>query len=88
MALLPPIPFPPRWPAPQVGVPLSRIFIINPKGELRRASSTMQSSTWSSLSAINDLVHQVFAPLQLQQQQEGGYCRWVYQPCKTIRVER
>ena len=53
-------------------MPLSRIFIINPKGELRRASSTMQSSTWSSLSAINDLVHQVFAPLQLQQQQEGG----------------
>jgi hypothetical protein len=45
-------------------VPLSRIFIINPKGEIKKASSTVQSSTWSSLRAINELVHQVFPPLR------------------------
>jgi hypothetical protein len=43
-----------------VGVPLSRTFIINPKGQLVKASSTVQSSTWSSLSAINELVEEVF----------------------------
>jgi hypothetical protein len=47
-----------------VGVPLSRIFIINPKGEIKKASSQVQSSTWSSLRAINELVHQVFPPLR------------------------
>ncbi len=47
----------------QVGVPLSRIFTINPKGQIQKASSAVQSSTWSSLSAINDLVDEMFPPL-------------------------
>lgn len=50
----------PGAPCREVGVPLSRTFIINPKGQLVKASSTVQSSTWSSLSAINELVEEVF----------------------------
>jgi hypothetical protein len=50
-----------------VGVPLSRTFTINPKGQIQKASTAVQSSTWSSLSAINDLVDEMFpALLQLQ----------------------
>ncbi|GFH31810.1 LNS2 domain-containing protein [Haematococcus lacustris] len=40
----------------EVGVPLGRIFIINPKGELRRTGLAVQSSTWGSLPAVNELV--------------------------------
>jgi hypothetical protein len=50
-----------------VGVPLSRTFTINPKGQIQKASTAVQSSTWSSLSAINDLVDEMFPALQLLQ---------------------
>eukprot|EP00878_Enallax_costatus_P027700 GHUV01029845.1.p1 GENE.GHUV01029845.1~~GHUV01029845.1.p1 ORF type:complete len:237 (+),score=132.32 GHUV01029845.1:84-794(+) len=46
-----------------VGVPVSRTFTINPKGQIQKASTALQSSTWSSLSAINDLVDEIFPPL-------------------------
>jgi hypothetical protein len=46
-----------------VGVPLARTFTINPKGHIQKACSAVQSSTWSSLSAINELVHELFPPL-------------------------
>ena len=42
---------------------MGRIFIINPKGELRNASVLVQSSTLSSLRAINELVGNIFPPL-------------------------
>jgi hypothetical protein len=44
-------------------VPLSRTFTINPKGQIQKASTAVQSSTWSSLSAINELVHEMFPAL-------------------------
>jgi len=44
-------------------VPLSRTFTINPKGQIQKASTAVQSSTWSSLSAINDLVDEMFPGL-------------------------
>lgn len=44
-------------------MPLSRTFTINPKGQIQKASTAVQSSTWSSLSAINDLVDEMFPPL-------------------------
>lgn len=47
----------------EVGVPLHRIFTINPRGEIRKASLALPSSTWASLQAINQLVHEVFPPL-------------------------
>jgi phosphatidate phosphatase PAH1 len=47
----------------KVGVQPSRIFIINPKGELRPATLAVRSSTLASLRAINDLVHDIFPPL-------------------------
>lgn len=47
----------------EVGVPLSRTFTINPKGQIQKASTAVQSSTWSSLSAINDLVDEMFPAL-------------------------
>lgn len=46
-----------------VSVPPARIFIINPKGELRKATLAIQSSTWNTLAAINDLVHDIFPPI-------------------------
>eukprot|EP00884_Botryococcus_braunii_P022894 jgi/Botrbrau1/9289/Bobra.0111s0014.1 len=49
-----------------VGIPASKIFIINPRGELRKASSSVDTSTWSTLKGINDLVHQVFPPLHIR----------------------
>lgn len=44
-------------------MPLSRTFTINPKGQIQKASTAVQSSTWSSLSAINDLVDEMFPGL-------------------------
>lgn len=44
-------------------MPLSRTFTINPKGQIQKASTAVQSSTWSSLSAINDLVDEMFPAL-------------------------
>jgi phosphatidate phosphatase PAH1 len=46
-----------------VGVPIGRTFIINPKGELRKAEFAVQSSALSSLRAINELVGNIFPPL-------------------------
>lgn len=34
-----------------------------PQGELRKATLAIQSSTWNSLAAINDLVHDIFPPI-------------------------
>lgn len=34
-----------------------------PQGELRKATMAIQSSTWNSLAAINDLVHNIFPPI-------------------------
>lgn len=47
----------------EVGMHASRIFIINPKGELRPAGLAVRSSTLGSLKAINELVHDIFPPL-------------------------
>jgi hypothetical protein len=47
----------------EVGVPLARTFTINPKGQIQKASTAVQSSTWSSLSAINELVDEMFPAL-------------------------
>jgi hypothetical protein len=47
----------------EVGVPLGRTFTINPKGQILKAATAVQSSTWSSLSAINDLVDEIFPAL-------------------------
>lgn len=44
-------------------MPTGRIFIINPKGELRMASTTIRSSTLSTLRAINEIVSTIFPPL-------------------------
>lgn len=46
-----------------VGVPASRIFIINPKGELRRASSAVVASSLRSLPAMGALVDFLFPAL-------------------------
>jgi len=43
-----------------VGVPVSRIFIINPKGELRKPSSAVITSSLRSLPALTDLVDSLF----------------------------
>lgn len=47
----------------EIGVPLNCTFTIKPKGQIRKASTAVQSSTWSSLSAINDLVDEMFPAL-------------------------
>ncbi|KAL3140747.1 hypothetical protein ABBQ32_005301 [Trebouxia sp. C0010 RCD-2024] len=47
-----------------VGVPASKCFIINPKGELRKASSAVATSTWGSLTSVNTIVQAMFPPLQ------------------------
>ncbi|KAK9789056.1 hypothetical protein WJX73_007244 [Symbiochloris irregularis] len=46
-----------------VGVPASKILIINSKGELRKASSAVATSTWSSLGSIAHLVDMMFPPI-------------------------
>ncbi|KAG1676915.1 hypothetical protein FOA52_014791 [Chlamydomonas sp. UWO 241] len=46
-----------------VGVPHGRIFIINPRGELRQVALSVQSSTLSSLRAMDELVGNIFPPL-------------------------
>jgi hypothetical protein len=60
-----------------VGVPLSRTFTINPKGQIQKASTAVQSSTWSSLSAINDLVDEMF-PALLQHTSSSLNCRGLH----------
>ena len=47
-----------------VGVPASKIFIINPKGELRRASSAVVASSLRSLPAMGTLVDFLFPALK------------------------
>lgn len=49
----------------EIGVPAGRVFIINPKGQICKGSAVLQSSTWSSLSAINQLVDEVFPAVQV-----------------------
>jgi hypothetical protein len=56
----------------EVGVPQGRTFIINPKGHIQKAGSTVQSSTWSSLSAINELVDAMFPALEASCRPDGG----------------
>ncbi|KAK9822450.1 hypothetical protein WJX81_001736 [Elliptochloris bilobata] len=46
-----------------VGIPAAKIFIINPRGELRKASSAVTTSSWSTLVAVNALVHEMFPPV-------------------------
>lgn len=57
----------------EVGVPPGRTFIINPKGQICKGSSVLQSSSWSSLSAINTLVDEVFPAVQVRRRWE---CSW------------
>lgn len=40
-------------------------------GELRKASSTVTTSTWGTLVGINGLVHEVFPPLLPGEQSQG-----------------
>lgn len=47
-----------------VGIPPSRIFIINPKGELRQASSAIVTSSLRSLPAITSLVDSLFPDVE------------------------
>lgn len=58
-------------------MPLSRTFTINPKGQIQKASTAVQSSTWSSLSAINDLVDEMF-PALLQHTSSSLNCRGLH----------
>mmetsp|Transcript_11396 Transcript_11396/g.28918 ORF Transcript_11396/g.28918 Transcript_11396/m.28918 type:complete len:766 (+) Transcript_11396:371-2668(+) len=61
-----------------VGVPPSRIFTINPKGEVTMNNcSNCKQATWCTLSGINELVHQFF-PQYKGQDLEGfsGYSFW------------
>ena len=46
-----------------VGVPPPRAFIINPRGELRRAAGGVATSGSASLAAVHAIVHDVFPPL-------------------------
>ncbi|KAK9844331.1 hypothetical protein WJX74_000895 [Apatococcus lobatus] len=71
-----------------VGVPPSKIFIINPRGELRKASSTVTTSTWGTLIGVNGLVHEMFPPLQpveqaqsvTQREEYNDFTFWHVQP--------
>ncbi|KAK9812760.1 hypothetical protein WJX72_003248 [[Myrmecia] bisecta] len=74
-----------------VGVPPSKIFIINPRGELRKASSTVATSTWASLTGINSLVDEMFPALLLepsadtqQREEYSDYNFWHVQPAMII----
>ena len=51
---------------------MGRTFIINPKGHIQKAGSTVQSSTWSSLNAINELVDAMFPALEAGCRPDGG----------------
>lgn len=46
-----------------VGVPPPRTFIINPRGELRRAAGGVVTSGSASFAAVHAIVHDVFPPL-------------------------
>mmetsp|Transcript_977 Transcript_977/g.2211 ORF Transcript_977/g.2211 Transcript_977/m.2211 type:complete len:873 (-) Transcript_977:722-3340(-) len=44
-----------------VGIPTSRIFTINPKGQVTlNSASTCKTSQWCTLQGINELVHDIF----------------------------
>ncbi|CAD7699739.1 unnamed protein product [Ostreobium quekettii] len=61
------------------GIPESRIFTINPKGSIVRASSVVQSSTWASLYSNSELVDEVFPPIQdsgLQREEYSDHNHW------------
>jgi phosphatidate phosphatase PAH1 len=60
----------------EVGVPTGRTFIINPKGQICKGSAVLQSSTWSSLSAINSLVDEMFPAVQVGRRVSRGPRRW------------
>jgi hypothetical protein len=60
-------------------------------GELRKASSSIDTSTWSTLKGINDLVHQVFPPMNntesedLQEREEfNDYNFWHKHPAIIV----
>jgi len=50
-----------------VGVPASRIFIINPKGELRKPSTAVSTSSLRTLSALTALVDALFPAVPASQ---------------------
>lgn len=56
-----------------VGVPASRIFIINPKGELRLASSVVVTSSLRSLPAMTALVDALFPSITHPWNGQGGH---------------
>ncbi|GMH32205.1 hypothetical protein BSKO_00039 [Bryopsis sp. KO-2023] len=67
----------------KAGVPPSRIFTINSKGQIIRGSlSSIQTSTWSSLQGINELVDEVFPPVKSNRQgpplreEFNDFCHW------------
>merc|ERR1719174_3385331 len=48
-----------------VGIPTSRIFTINPKGQVALSSaSQVKTSQWCTLQGINELVHDIFPELK------------------------
>lgn len=71
-----------------VGVPTSRIFIINPKGELRKACSAVRTSTWSTLSGLSRLVDSMFPAIaQHRWGQAGAPLTPALQPTKGGSVD-
>jgi len=63
----------------KAGVPESRIFTINPRGSIARASSAVESSTWASLYSNSELVDEVFPPIQdsgLQREEYSDHNHW------------
>ena len=55
-----------------VGIPPPRTFIINPRGELRRASGGVVTSGTSTLAAVHAIVHDVFPPLPATKHRAGS----------------
>ena len=44
-----------------VGIPTSRIFTINPKGQVTlNSASQVKTNQWCTLQGINELVHDIF----------------------------
>ncbi len=57
-----------------VGVPISKIFIINPKGEIQHLNRAMRKTYLS----LNDLVHEMFPPLHPSSSMQSEYAEFLY----------
>jgi phosphatidate phosphatase LPIN len=57
-----------------VGVPVSKIFIINPRGEIQHSNRALRKTYIS----LNDLVHEMFPPLNARTSLESAYAEFMY----------